>query len=76
MSTHLWLYSIAAFLWWRGTSGVFANITIAAVIERTPEFGLRRAIGTTQGDIMLQFILEATLLSPVGGVAAMITVYG
>ena len=53
-----------------------ANITIAAVIERTPEIGLRRAIGATQVDIMFQFILEATLLSIIGGVIAIMTVNG
>lgn len=52
-----------------------ANITIAAVIERTPEIGLRKAIGATQSDIMLQFILEAGILSLVGGIAAIITVH-
>jgi len=53
-----------------------ANITIAAIIERTPEIGLRKAIGATQSDIMLQFILEAGILSLVGGIAAIITVHG
>ncbi|MDB9510740.1 ABC transporter permease [Kamptonema animale CS-326] len=53
-----------------------ANITIAAVTERTPEIGLRRAIGATQHDIMLQFILEAVILSLVGGIAAIVTVHG
>ncbi|MFB8792706.1 MAG: FtsX-like permease family protein [Microcoleus sp.] len=53
-----------------------ANITIAAVMERTPEIGLRRAIGATQRDIMLQFILEAVILSLVGGIAAIVTVHG
>ena len=53
-----------------------ANITIAAVIERTPEIGLRRAIGATQVDIMFQFILEAALLSIMGGIIAIITVHG
>jgi putative ABC transport system permease protein len=53
-----------------------ANITIAAVMERTPEIGLRRAIGATQNDILLQFILEALLLSLIGGVAAIVTVHG
>ncbi len=47
-----------------------ANITIAAVMERTPEIGLRRAIGATEGDIMFQFILEAAILSLLGGVLA------
>ncbi|AFY80598.1 ABC transporter permease [Oscillatoria acuminata] len=53
-----------------------ANITIAAVMERTPEIGLRRAIGATEGDIMFQFILEAAILSLLGGVLAISTVHG
>ncbi|MGF1492526.1 MAG: ABC transporter permease [Microcoleaceae cyanobacterium] len=52
-----------------------ANITIAAVIERTPEIGLRRAIGATQADVMLQFILEAVILSLLGGMVAVVTVH-
>ncbi len=53
-----------------------ANITIAAVMERTPEIGLRRAVGATEGDIMCQFILEAAILSLIGGVLAISTVHG
>ncbi|MGJ5632662.1 ABC transporter permease [Nostoc sp. CALU 1950] len=53
-----------------------ANITIAAVIERTAEIGLRRAIGATKLDILQQFILEAVILSLVGGIAAIISVHG
>ena len=53
-----------------------ANITIASVIERTPEIGLRRAVGATQLDILLQFILEAAILSLIGGTIAIITVHG
>ncbi len=53
-----------------------ANITIATVMERTTEIGLRRAIGATQADIMLQFILEAALLSLIGGIFAIGTVHG
>lgn len=53
-----------------------ANITIAAVIERTPEIGLRRALGAKRRDILLQFILESVLLSLLGGVAAIATVHG
>ena len=53
-----------------------ANITIASVTERTKEIGLRRAIGATQFEIVLQFILEAVFLSLLGGAAAIITVHG
>jgi putative ABC transport system permease protein len=58
-------------------SGVgITNITIASVIERTSEIGLRRAIGATKFEILIQFILEATILSLVGGIAAIGTVHG
>lgn len=53
-----------------------ANITIASVTERTKEIGILRAIGATQFEIMLQFILEAVFLSLVGGIAAIITMHG
>ena len=53
-----------------------ANITIASVLERTEEIGLRRAIGATKQDIMAQFMLEATILSLSGGATALITVHG
>jgi putative ABC transport system permease protein len=51
-------------------------MTIASVMERTLEIGLRRAIGATQRTIMLQFILEAVLLSLMGGTSAAIAVDG
>ncbi|MFQ4139783.1 ABC transporter permease [Nodosilinea sp. PGN35] len=53
-----------------------ANITIAAIMERTREIGLRRAIGATDLEIMAQFIAEAALLSLIGGTAAVATVHG
>jgi putative ABC transport system permease protein len=53
-----------------------ANITIASVTERTKEIGLRRAIGATSFEIVVQFILEAVFLSLLGGAAAIITVHG
>jgi putative ABC transport system permease protein len=53
-----------------------ANIMIASVTERTSEIGLRRAIGATQQEIMLQLILEATILSLMGGIVAIATIHG
>jgi putative ABC transport system permease protein len=53
-----------------------ANITIAAVIERTREIGLRRAIGATDFEVMAQFIMEAIILSVVAGIGAVATVHG
>jgi putative ABC transport system permease protein len=52
-----------------------ANITIAAIMERTREIGLRRAIGATDVEVMAQFIAEAALLSLIGGAAAVVTVH-
>jgi putative ABC transport system permease protein len=44
------------------------NIMLANVLERTPEIGLRRALGATRIDVIRQFVLETTLLAVVGGV--------
>jgi putative ABC transport system permease protein len=44
------------------------NIMLATVMERTPEIGIRRAVGATQKDIMSQFLVEAAALSFLGGI--------
>jgi putative ABC transport system permease protein len=54
-----------------GAIGV-ANIMVISVLERRQEIGLRRALGATRGQIRIQFLAEAILLSVVGGVIGVI----
>jgi putative ABC transport system permease protein len=46
-----------------------ANVMVIGVLERRTEIGVRRALGATKGHIRLQFLLEATLLGILGGIA-------
>ncbi|GAA2678233.1 putative ABC transport system permease protein [Actinosynnema pretiosum] len=46
-----------------------ANTMVISVLERRREIGLRRALGATRGQIRGQFLIEAVLLSALGGLA-------
>jgi putative ABC transport system permease protein len=55
---------------------VVMNIMLVSVTERTFEIGLRKAVGATRKQILMQFQIESGMLCAFGGVIGLLTAYG
>lgn len=57
--------------------GIFsvANIMFVSVKERTNLIGIKKAVGATRNIILLEFLIESTVLCIIGGVLGLILVY-
>jgi len=69
------LWSIAGISLVVGGIGIM-NIMLVAVTERTREIGVRMAMGAQRGDVMRQFLVEASIVSLLGGALGVLMGWG